>query len=79
MHLQNIALFKYMYFTCNLRYREGRNPQHTDDVIAMVQSKLKGASRDVVKSKLLMSRGLRFPSMWHFDKCRLRRACAASY
>ena len=25
-----------------------------------------------------MSRDMRFPTMWHFDKCRLRRACAAS-
>ena len=58
MCLQNIAIFKYMYFTCNLRYREGRNPQHTDDVIALVQTKLEDASRDVVKSKLHMSRGM---------------------
>ena len=26
-----------------------------------------------------MSRGTWFPTMWHFDKCRLRRACAASF
>ena len=26
-----------------------------------------------------MSRGMRFPTMWHFDKCRLRRACAVSF
>ena len=26
-----------------------------------------------------MSRDMRFPTMWYFDKCRLRRACAASY
>ena len=26
-----------------------------------------------------MSRGIWFPTMWHFDKCRLRRACAASF
>ena len=25
-----------------------------------------------------MSRGMRFPTMWHSDKCRLRRACVAS-
>ena len=58
MHLQKIAWLKCMYFTCILRYREGRNPQHTDDVIAMVQTKLEDASRDVVKSKLHMSRGM---------------------
>ena len=23
--------------------------------------------------------GMRFPTIWHFDKCRLRRACAASF
>ena len=26
-----------------------------------------------------MSRGKRFPTMWHFDMNRLRRACAASF
>ena len=26
-----------------------------------------------------MSRGMRFPTMWHFDKCRLIRASAASF
>ena len=26
-----------------------------------------------------MSRGMRFPTIWHFDLCRLRRACAASF
>ena len=25
-----------------------------------------------------MSHGMRFPTMWHVDKCRLRRACAVS-
>ena len=25
-----------------------------------------------------MSRDMRFPTMWQFDKCRLRRACATS-
>ena len=29
-------------------------------------------------AKTLMSRGMLFPTMWHFDKCRLIRACAAS-
>ena len=26
-----------------------------------------------------LSRDTRFPTMWHFDKCTLRRACAASF
>ena len=26
-----------------------------------------------------LCRDMRFPTMWHFDKCRLRRACAASF
>ena len=26
-----------------------------------------------------MSQCMRCPTMWHFDKCRLRRACAASF
>ena len=26
-----------------------------------------------------MSRDMLFPTMWHFDKCKLRRACAASF
>ena len=26
-----------------------------------------------------MSRDMWFPAMWHFDKCRLRRACAISF
>ena len=26
-----------------------------------------------------MSSDMWFPTMWHFDKCRLRRACAASF
>ena len=26
-----------------------------------------------------LSRGMRFPTMWHFDKCRLRRAYATSF
>ena len=26
-----------------------------------------------------MSRDIRFPTMWHYDKCRLRRAYAASF
>ena len=26
-----------------------------------------------------MSRDMWFPTMWHFDKCRLRRACAVSF
>ena len=26
-----------------------------------------------------MRHDMRFPTMWHFDKCRLRRACAASF
>ena len=26
-----------------------------------------------------MSRDMRFPTMWHFDKCRLRQSCAASF
>ena len=34
---------------------------------------------DVDGKRLLLSRGMRFPTIWHFDKCRLRRACAASY
>ena len=33
----------------------------------------------VVHIFTLMSRGMRFPTIWHFDKCRLRRACAASF
>ena len=28
---------------------------------------------------LYMSHGMWFPTMWHFDKCRLRQACAASF
>ena len=28
---------------------------------------------------LLLSRDMWFPTMWHFDKCRLRWACAASF
>ena len=28
---------------------------------------------------ILLSRDMRFPTMWHFDMCRLRRACAASF
>ena len=26
-----------------------------------------------------MSRDTKFPTMWYFDKCRLRQACAASF
>ena len=26
-----------------------------------------------------LSRSMRFPTIWHLDKCRLRRACAASF
>ena len=26
-----------------------------------------------------MSRDIRFPTMWHFDKCIFKRACAASF
>ena len=26
-----------------------------------------------------MSHGMKFPTIWHFDKCRPRRTCAASY
>ena len=29
--------------------------------------------------KKCMSRHMWFPTMWHFEKCRLRRACAASF
>ena len=28
---------------------------------------------------LLMSRDMWFPTMWHFDKCKLIRACVASF
>ena len=31
-----------------------------------------------VSTSIYMSHNSRFPAMWHFDKCRLRRACAAS-
>ena len=31
------------------------------------------------KVGIYMSRDMRFPTMWHFDKFRLRRACAASF
>ena len=26
-----------------------------------------------------LSRDMLFPTMWHYDKCRLRRVCAASF
>ena len=26
-----------------------------------------------------LSHDMRFPTMWHFDKCRLRQACAAPF
>ena len=32
-----------------------------------------------VKEEEDMSRDMRFPAMWHFDKCRFRRACAPSF
>ena len=30
------------------------------------------------KQIIEMNRDMRFPTMWHFDKCKLRRACASS-
>ena len=34
---------------------------------------------DAITDHSNMSRDMRFPTMWHFDKCILRRACAASF
>ena len=37
-------------------------------------------TRDTGRSiKLYLSQCVRFPKMWYFDKCRLRRFCAASF
>ena len=36
--------------------------------------------QDVLKVGIpLMSRGIRFPTMWHSDKYRLKQACAAFF
>ena len=32
-----------------------------------------------LEGKVYLSRCMRFPTMWHFDKCRLRRACTTSF
>ena len=31
------------------------------------------------KQIIEMNRDMWFPTVWHFDKCRLRRACVASF
>ena len=36
-------------------------------------------SLDVVVLDKKICPGMRFPTMWHFGMCRLRRACAASF
>ena len=33
----------------------------------------------IVVSQMKLSRDMRFPTMWHFDKCRFRQAYAASF
>ena len=37
------------------------------------------SSGHIYRNKYNLSRDMWFPTMWHFDKCRLRRACAASF
>ena len=38
-----------------------------------------GLVKPFIEIKIDMSRDMRFPTMWYFDKCRLRRACVASF
>ena len=38
-----------------------------------------GLSKDDQPFKLEMSRGMIFPTMWHFDKCILKLTYAASF
>ena len=33
----------------------------------------------VINEQKYLSRGMRFPTMWHFDMCRFRRASASSF
>ena len=33
----------------------------------------------LLSCSIQMSRHMRFPTMWHLDKCRLRQACAVSF
>ena len=40
---------------------------------------LKVKSLQVFMARLYMSHGMRFPTIWHFDKCRLGWATAASF
>ena len=63
----DVRLFKWRVCWCGLNrfVHEGMNH------ISNVKVHLKTPSRNVNISK--MSRGLRFPTMWHFDMCRLRR------
>ena len=59
-------------------FREGRNFRGHSTNVAECEAK----SQEITITNCsywYLSRGMRFPTMWHFDMCRLRRACAASY
>ena len=44
-----------------------------------LRSRVKHSTTEPLRSPSKLSRGMRFPIRWHFDKCRLIRACAASF
>ena len=59
--------------------RYGRTDGRTDNVKTVYPLQIKFAGGIMNKINLKMSRGMRFQTMWHFDKCRLRRASASSF
>ena len=53
-------------------------PTH-DKKYCVVRIQTNMADLGPVTEPLQMSRDMWFPTMWHFDKCRLKRACAVSF
>ena len=52
----------------------------TFQVTKTVMSSMKHVLKTHIKlSKLNLSQYMRFPTIWHFDMCRLERASAASF
>ena len=45
----------------------------------MLSSPSMGRHNHVIDFKINLSRNMWFPTMWHFDMCRLRQACATSF
>ena len=51
-------------------------------ILSLIRSKFNKFNKSgaqILDSVYHMICGMRFPTMWYFDKCRLRQACAASF